>query len=129
MKEAMFYEKLDDKVVKCNLCSHRCPRIADSKRFGLKLQDAGVDVIDVSGGVCGSRPEKLQGIQGYFVTQAHQIRDVVNVPVVGVGGIKEPAYADRLVREGIVDLVAVGRALLKDPEWAIKALQISIPHL
>ena len=32
MKEAMFYEKLDDKMVKCNLCSHRCSRIADSKR-------------------------------------------------------------------------------------------------
>ncbi|UCC57779.1 MAG: AmmeMemoRadiSam system radical SAM enzyme [Candidatus Bathyarchaeum sp.] len=32
MREAMFYEKLEDKVVKCNLCSHRCPRIADSKR-------------------------------------------------------------------------------------------------
>jgi pyruvate formate lyase activating enzyme len=32
MKEAMFYEKLEDKMVKCNLCSHRCSRIADSKR-------------------------------------------------------------------------------------------------
>jgi len=31
MKEAMFYEKLGDGVVKCNLCSHRC-RITDSKR-------------------------------------------------------------------------------------------------
>ena len=30
--EAMFYEKLDDKTVDCNLCSHRCSRIADSKR-------------------------------------------------------------------------------------------------
>jgi NADPH2 dehydrogenase len=100
-------------------------RIEDSKRFALKLQDAGVDIIDVSGGLCGSRPEKLQGIQGYFVTQAHQIREVINVPVVGVGGIKEPEYADRLVRDGIVDLVAVGRELLKDPEWAIKALQVS----
>jgi len=96
-------------------------RIEDSKRFGLKLQDAGVDIIDVSGGLCGSRPEKLQGIQGYFVDQAHQIKKVVNVPVVGVGGIKEPEYANRLVRDGIVDLVAVGRELLKDPEWAIKA--------
>ena len=28
----MFYEKLDDKLVKCNLCSHRCSRIADSNR-------------------------------------------------------------------------------------------------
>ena len=32
LREAMFYEKLDDKMVKCNLCSHRCSRIADSKR-------------------------------------------------------------------------------------------------
>ena len=32
MKEAMFYEKLEDKLVNCDLCSHRCRRIADSKR-------------------------------------------------------------------------------------------------
>jgi len=31
MKEAMFYEKLGDAVVQCNLCSHRC-KITDSKR-------------------------------------------------------------------------------------------------
>jgi len=99
-------------------------RIEDSKRFALKLQDAGVDIIDVSGGLCGSRPERLQGIQGYFVSYAHQIREVVNVPVVGVGGIKDPEYADKLVRDGMVDLVAVGTELWKDPEWAVKALQV-----
>ena len=32
LKEAMFYEKLEDNLVNCNLCSHRCRRIADSKR-------------------------------------------------------------------------------------------------
>ncbi|MDG6223573.1 MAG: AmmeMemoRadiSam system radical SAM enzyme [Candidatus Bathyarchaeota archaeon] len=32
MKEAMFYEKLADKRVNCNLCSHRCRKIAESKR-------------------------------------------------------------------------------------------------
>jgi pyruvate formate lyase activating enzyme len=32
MKEAMFYEKLDDELVNCNLCSHRCRKIADSNR-------------------------------------------------------------------------------------------------
>ena len=99
-------------------------RIEDSKRLALKLQDAGVDIIDVSGGLCGSRPERLQGVQGYFVSYAHQIREVVNLPVVGVGGIKEPEYADKLVRDGMVDLVAVGTELLKDPEWAVKALQV-----
>ena len=28
----MFYEKLNENVVKCNLCSHRCSRITNSKR-------------------------------------------------------------------------------------------------
>ena len=32
MKEALFYKKLGENAVKCNLCSHRCPRITDSKR-------------------------------------------------------------------------------------------------
>ncbi len=32
MIEAMFYEKLDNSLVNCNLCSHRCSKIADSKR-------------------------------------------------------------------------------------------------
>jgi NADPH2 dehydrogenase len=98
--------------------------IEESKRFALKLQEAGIDIIDVSGGLCGSSPERLRGIQGYFVDYAHQIKEVVSVPVVGVGGIRDPEYADKLVRDGMVDLVAVGTELLKDPEWAVKALQV-----
>jgi pyruvate formate lyase activating enzyme len=32
IKEALFYQSLADKIVRCNLCSHRCSRIANSKR-------------------------------------------------------------------------------------------------
>jgi len=32
LKEAMFYEKLEDELVNCDLCSHRCRKIADSKK-------------------------------------------------------------------------------------------------
>ena len=32
LKEAMFYEKLNNNNVNCNLCAHRCRKIADSKR-------------------------------------------------------------------------------------------------
>lgn len=98
-------------------------QIEDSKKFAMKLEEAGVDIIDVSGGLCGSRPAELQGRQGYFVPQAQQIKKVVNMPVIGVGGITEPEYADKLIQERKVDLVAVGRTLLKDPDWAIKAIK------
>ncbi len=96
-------------------------QIEDSKKFALKLEDAGVDIIDISGGLCGSRPDELQNKQGYFIPQAQQIKEAVNIPVIGVGGIKDPRYADQAIREEKVDLVAVGRELLGDPEWAIKA--------
>ena len=98
-------------------------RIEDSQRFAVKLEEAGVDIIDVSGGLCGSRPEELQGKQGYFVPQAQQIKQVVDMPVIGVGGIVDAKYAERLVREERVDLVAVGRELLKDLDWAKKAIR------
>jgi len=98
-------------------------RIEDSQKFAVKLEQAGVDIIDVSGGLCGSGPEQLQDRQGYFIPQAQQVRKVVDVPVIGVGGITEPEFGDRLIREGKVDLVAVGRKLLEDPDWAMKAIE------
>jgi pyruvate formate lyase activating enzyme len=32
LKEALFYQSLANEIVQCNLCSHRCPRIVDSKK-------------------------------------------------------------------------------------------------
>jgi len=98
-------------------------KIEDSQKFAVKLEDAGVDIIDVSGGICGSRPDQLQNQQGFFIPQAQQINKVVNIPVIGVGGITEPEYADEVIQGGRVDLVAIGRGLLKDPAWVLKAIQ------
>ena len=97
--------------------------IEDSQKFAAKLEEGGVDIIDVSGGLCGSRPPQLQGIQGYFIPQAQQIKKVVDIPVIGVGGITEPQYADKLIEDFRVDLVAVGRGLLEDQDWALKAIK------
>jgi 2,4-dienoyl-CoA reductase-like NADH-dependent reductase (Old Yellow Enzyme family) len=72
-------------------------QIEDAMVFARRLVEAGVDIIDVSGGICGSRPPALQGIQGFFIPQAQKIKAVVNVPVIGVGGIVDPQYADQLI--------------------------------
>jgi len=95
--------------------------IKEAKKFAQRLVEAGVNILDISGGLCGGSPAQLQGRQGYFMPLAEAMKDVVDVPVIGVGGITEPEFADRIVRENRVDLVAIGRALLKDPDWAIKA--------
>jgi len=95
--------------------------IQDAVVFSQKLQEVGVDILDISGGMCGSEPKQLQHIKGYFISQASAIKSAVKVPVIGVGGIKEAEFADNLVKAGRVDLVAVGRALWHDNEWAVKA--------
>ncbi len=94
-----------------------------SQKFAQKLEEVGVDILDVSGGICGSRPAELQKTQGYFVPQALKIKEVVDLPVIGVGGIRDPWFANQLVLDGKMDLVAVGRALFKDPDWAENAMK------
>jgi NADPH2 dehydrogenase len=92
--------------------------------FAKRLEEAGIDIMDVSGGMCGSNPKQLDGkVVGYFIPQAEAIKAVVRIPVVGVGGITDAHYADRLVSEEKADLVAIGRAIWHDNEWAKKAMQ------
>jgi 2,4-dienoyl-CoA reductase-like NADH-dependent reductase (Old Yellow Enzyme family) len=98
-------------------------QIEDSQKFAVKLEKAGVDILDVSGGLSGSRPTQLQDRQGYFISQAQQIKKVIDIPVIGVGGITQPEFANKLIQKRQIDLVAVGRGLLNDPDWAIKAIK------
>ncbi len=95
--------------------------VEESKKFAKKLVENGIEVIDVSGNLCGSRPEELEGEQGYFVPIAEEIKDAVDVPVIGVGGIKEASYANQIIEQEKVDLVAIGREQWKEPDWALKA--------
>ncbi len=86
------------------------------------LEQAGVDALDISGGLGGGGSDRFSE-QGYFVPLAQGIKETVGIPVIGVGNITEPEYADRIVREGRVDLVALGRKLLSDPEFPRLAAQ------
>ena len=94
--------------------------IQEMQRFAQRLVEASVNIVDVSGGLIGDAPADMTG-QGYFLPLAEKIKKAVDVPVVGVGGITDPTFADQAIREGRVDLVSVGRALLSDPDWALSA--------
>lgn len=94
----------------------------ESGRFARELEKLGVDILDVSGNLCGSRPDTRE--QGYFIPLAEEMKGYVKVPVIGVGGVKEPGFADSVVREGRIDLVAVGREQWGNPKWAVNARDI-----
>lgn len=88
------------------------------------LVAAGVDILDISGGIGGSRPKGAPA--AYFLSLAEKVKERVGerAPVILTGGITEASLADAIVREGKVDFAGIGRALLTDPEWADKALEM-----
>ncbi len=50
---------------------------------------------------------------------AEGIKEAVSIPVIAVGRIT-PEDAERLLKEGKADLIAIGKGMLADPEWTNK---------
>jgi 2,4-dienoyl-CoA reductase-like NADH-dependent reductase (Old Yellow Enzyme family)/thioredoxin reductase len=91
-----------------------------------RLEKAGADYLHVSSStyLLGGTPypdvPPLFVPEGPLVGFAARIKKKVSVPVITVAGIVSPEFADRIVAENRADLVAVGRAMFADPEWASK---------
>ena len=88
------------------------------------LEAEGIDVLDVSSGAYPSLPtiiEPMSYEEGWKIYLAEAVKKAVKIPVIGVGVIRSPALAERILEEGRADFVAVGRALLADPLWPLKA--------
>ena len=84
------------------------------------IEKAGVDIIDLSGGLCNFTPKEPDGTVRtgvLFEDMARAVKAVVNVPVILTGGIVDAETAERLISENACDLVGIGRALLKDAKW------------
>ncbi len=85
------------------------------------LVDAGVDLFDVSNG--GSQPTRRdEWTRATTLELARIARTRVDRPVIGVGGVKSADEAEELLGSGVADLVAVGRAILADQQWAAKII-------
>jgi 2-enoate reductase len=88
-----------------------------------RLEKAGVDVIGVDAGcyetMHWSQPTTTQ-LPGCLVPLAEMVKKVVNVPVIAVGKLGDPALAEKVLKEGKADFIALGRALIADPDWPKK---------
>ncbi|MFC1820389.1 hypothetical protein ACFLZG_04820 [Thermodesulfobacteriota bacterium] len=98
--------------------------IEDSVRQAPLFVEAGADVLDVSACEQASTQWQFPSFlfpQGALVPLAEAIKKAVTVPVITVGKIVDPLFAEEVLREGKADFIALGRALIADPEWANKA--------
>ncbi|MBR0352822.1 MAG: NADH:flavin oxidoreductase [Oscillospiraceae bacterium] len=85
----------------------------DAVNASLLLEKAGVDLLDISGGMCGFIVKGLSG-PGYFSSMTEKIKKAVRIPVLLTGGVTTAAEAEKLLKEGKADLIGIGRALMKD---------------
>lgn len=94
--------------------------IEDSVRFARLLADRGADLIDTSSG--GNVPNALIPTEpGYQVPFAARIRAEARVATGAVGLITDPEQAERIIDGCHADVVLLGRALLRDPHWPLRA--------
>ena len=88
------------------------------------LEQLGVDCINVSSGTYESSNTIIEPIsypQGWKKHLAAAMKQAVQIPVIACDVIRKPEFAESLLQEGNTDFVALGRALLADPQWGNKA--------
>ncbi|MGI5816745.1 MAG: FAD-dependent oxidoreductase [Armatimonadota bacterium] len=100
--------------------------LAEARRFAPLLAEIGYQAIHVSAAIgetsrFASAPYYVE--RGHLIEYAEGIRAVVDVPVIGVGRILEPEMANDVIANERCDFVALGRALLADPHWPVKAAE------
>ena len=97
--------------------------VTESVEMAKKLEQAGFDALHVDAGCYESHywphPPIYQK-HGCMADMAAKAKAAVNIPVIGVGRLDKPEVAARAVAEGAMDITAIGRGLLADPQWADK---------
>lgn len=89
------------------------------------LEGWGVDAINVTASGTDSKlsqsVEPMYYPQGWRKHLAKAVKGTVSIPVLSVALIRDPAYAEKLLREGVLDFAGSVRTHLADPNWAAKA--------
>lgn len=97
--------------------------LEDSIALARRLKATGkVDLIDCSsGGILAKGPAIPSLHPGYQVPFADAIRRETGIATAAVGLISAPQHAEAIVANERADLVLVGRAVLADPAWPLRA--------
>ncbi|TAK72241.1 MAG: FAD-dependent oxidoreductase [Betaproteobacteria bacterium] len=98
----------------------------ESQEMARRLEAGGVDALHVDAG-CHETMYWFHPViyhpAGCMVDCAEAIKQVVSIPVIAVGKLGNPELAERVLKEGKADFIALARPLLADPDWPKKVKQ------
>ncbi|WPZ15442.1 bifunctional salicylyl-CoA 5-hydroxylase/oxidoreductase [Nitratireductor rhodophyticola] len=84
------------------------------------LQEAGVDICDVSAGQTSKRARPVYG-RMFQTPFSDRIRNETGMATMAVGNIYEPDHVNSILMAGRADLVCLARPHLADPYWTLHA--------
>lgn len=94
----------------------------DALQAGKILAAAGIDAIELSGGVITSKlgPSRIniktENDEAYFREEAKELKKLVDIPLILVGGIRSFQVAESLVDSGTADYLSMSRPFIREPE-------------
>lgn len=86
------------------------------------MQDAGAAAISVTSGTWLTLQETLAPMsvpRGHMRALAAAVTAAVDIPVMAVGRLDDPAMAAAVVESGEADLILLGRGLIAEPDWPL----------
>ncbi len=96
---------------------------SETPAFARVYEKAGINLINVTGGWHESHIPQLpmELPRGALAYLAMNVKREVTVPVMASNRIADPWTAEEMIRDDIADMVNLGRVLIADPEWPVKA--------
>ena len=96
--------------------------IADSVEACKRFEQAGVDLLDISGGTC-CFTRKGHTYPGYFGDISEAVKKEVHIPVLLTGGVKTVEDAETLLQEQKADMIGVGRIITAHADWGMELIR------
>jgi len=99
---------------------------SDAADLACWLEERGIAAVHVSVGnyasyTRGRMIPPMAVDDGPLIKYAALVKQAVKIPVIAVGKLHKPELAEAVLVNGQADFIALGRELLADPDWPIKA--------
>lgn len=94
----------------------------DSLAAGRILAAAGIDAIELSGGLPMAKltpsrvGTKTEADEAYYQNEARALKELIDIPIILVGGMRSFNIAEKLVESETADYISMSRPLIREPE-------------
>lgn len=95
--------------------------LAESIELTRRFKAGGLDLLSVSGAFTSPKSKAPWGQPAFLAPMAGRVRREADIPVASAWNLGDPAVAEQVLQDGLMDLVLVGKGHLANPHWTYQA--------